>query len=104
MVYIALVINSTNWYTNLKIYDVENEIQKSIEQIHNKVFPEDLLSEINYSLEFGSPFHGQLIDSQLSKDGLSENRNAEINFEVSSNIKNTYCLKYKHTIIISMKR
>jgi len=92
--HLGLVINSTNWYLQLDISDVNEEIQKVVDRIENRYRSEDvLLSNINH-LIIGSPVHGQLIDSMPSTDGYSASRNAEIIFEVTRSLKNTYCLKY----------
>jgi len=102
---IGLVTNSTNWYLQLDISDVNDEIQKAIETIENRYRSEEIiLSNISH-LTLGSPVHGQLLNSMPSKDGHSESRNAEIILEVTRSLKNTYCLKYlfKRKIIISMK-
>lgn len=102
---IGLVINSTNWYLQLDISDVNDEIQKAVEIIENRYRSEDILLSNVSRLISGSPVHGQLIDSMPSKDGHSGSRNAEIILEVTRSLKNTYCLKYlyKHKINISIK-
>lgn len=89
---IDLGINSTNWYQNLKIHEVNEEIQKIVKKIEKRILPENMLSDMN-RLIIGSPFHGQLIDSQPSEEGHSVSRNAEIIIEVTRSLKNTYCLK-----------
>jgi len=89
---IALEINSSNWYQHLKITEVNEEIRKIINKIEKRNPSEDRLSEIN-RLMIGSPHHGQLIDSQPSKDGHLSSRNAEIIIEVTRSLKDTYCLK-----------
>lgn len=98
---IALEINSTNWYQNLRISEINEEIRKSVVEIENRYRWEDILSDAN-RLTIGSPFHGQLIDSQPSKDGHTGSRNAEIVIEATRTLKNKYCLRYNHSIM-SMK-
>jgi len=88
-----LEINSTNWYLNLKIFDVNEEIENVVKELEKKYRSEDVLSDIS-SLILGSQIHGQLIDSQPSKHGLPESRKAEIILGVTRNLKNTYCIKY----------
>jgi len=77
--YIGLAINSTNWYLQLDISDINDEIQKIVERIENSWYrsEEIILSNIS-RLTIGSPVHGQLIDSMPSKDRHSGSRNAEI--------------------------
>lgn len=97
------VINSTNWYLQLNISVINDEIQKVIQRIENRDLSEEI-SNIS-RLTIRSPAHGQLINSMPSKDGYSESRNAEIIIAVTRSLKNTYCLQYlyKHKINISMK-
>ncbi|XP_029341799.1 peroxidase-like [Acyrthosiphon pisum] len=90
----GLVINSTNWYLQLDISDVNDEIQKAVERIENRYRSEDIILSNVSRLTIGSTVHGQLIDSMPSKDGHSESRNAEIILEVTRSLKNTYCLKH----------
>jgi len=90
--FIALEINSTNWYLNLRIPEVNEEIQNVVDGLEKRYLSEDVLSDISH-LTIGSPNHGQLIDSQPSKDGLSGSRNAEIILGVTQNLKNTHCIK-----------
>lgn len=84
-----------SWYRNLKIYEVEEEIQKNIERIQQIRLAEDtLIPEINDHLKIeSSPIRGQLIDSLPSKDGNSGYRNAELLIAVTRSIKNTHCIK-----------
>lgn len=102
---IGLVINSTNWYLQLDISDVNDEIQKAVERIENRYRSEEIILSNVSGVIIGSPVHGQLINSMPSKDGHSGSKNAEIILEVTRSLKNTYCLKYlyKHKINISMK-
>ncbi|XP_029348713.1 peroxidase-like [Acyrthosiphon pisum] len=89
----ALEINSTNWYKNLRIPEVNEEIVDVIDE-HEKYYrSEDVLSEIS-RFSAGSPNHGQLIDSQATKVSVSSSRNAEVIFDVTRNLKNTYCKKH----------
>jgi len=102
---IGLVINSTNWYLQLDISDVNDEIQKAVERIENRYRSEEIILSNVSRVIIGSPVHGQLIHSMPSKYGHSGSRNAEIILEVTRSLKNTYCLKYlyKHKINILMK-
>ncbi|XP_060859778.1 peroxidase-like isoform X3 [Metopolophium dirhodum] len=90
----GLVINSTNWYLQLDISDVNDEIQKAVDRIENRYRSDEILLSNVSRLIIGSPVHGQLIDSMPSKDGHSGSRNAEIILEVTQSLKNTYCLKH----------
>ncbi|XP_060858578.1 peroxidase-like [Metopolophium dirhodum] len=87
-------MGSDNWYKQLDISQINNEIRKAVERIDKRYRSEDIiLSNIN-GFTIGSPVHGQLIDSMPSKDGDLGSRNAEIIFEVSRSLKDTYCLKH----------
>ncbi|XP_025192716.1 uncharacterized protein LOC112592779, partial [Melanaphis sacchari] len=85
-----------NWYRNLKIYEIEEEIQKNIERMNFNRFNEDfIITQISDHLKIGSsPFRGQLIDSQPSKEGNLKYRNAELLVAISRSIKSAYCLKH----------
>lgn len=85
-------INSTNWYSNLRIFDVNEEIQNAVNGLEKKYDLENILLDVS-GWTLGSPNHGQLIDSQPSNDSFSESRRAEIILGVTRNLKNTYCLK-----------
>jgi len=90
--FIALEINSTNWYKNIRIPAVNEEIVDVIEEHDRRYRSEDLLSEITRFAD-GSTNHGQLIDSQATNVGISSSRNAEVIVDVTRNLKNTYCKK-----------
>lgn len=99
-------INSTNWYLNLKIKEIEEEIKsadKNFEYEDNVI--ENLLMAANiHILSPTSPVRAQLIDSQFFRDGYPAYRNAELIIEVSRLINDKYCQMYKHTTNISMKK
>ena len=84
-------INSTNWYQRLKVSEVNEEIKNSVELLKNRSQSEDILSDIN-RLVIGSPYHGQQIDYQSSKNEHSKSHNAEIIIEATRNLRKTYCL------------
>ncbi|XP_060858011.1 peroxidase-like [Metopolophium dirhodum] len=89
----ALEINSTNWYQNIRIPAVNEQIVDVIDE-HDKTYrSEDVLSDISRFVA-GSPNHGQLIDSQATKVGISSSRNAEVIVDVTRNLKNIYCKKH----------
>lgn len=90
--FIALKINSTNWYLNIRIPAVNEEVVDVMDELDKRYRSEDLLSEIS-RLTVGSPNHGQMIDSQPTKVGISGSRNAEIIVDVTRNLKNVYCKK-----------
>lgn len=98
-------INSTNWYLNLKLEDVEEEIKsvvKNFEYEDNIV--EDLIMAANIHITpLTSAVRGQLIDSQFFTDGYPTYRNAELTTEVSRLINDKYCQMYKHKINIPIK-
>jgi len=98
-------MNSTSWYLNLKLEDVEEEIKsvvKNFEYEDNIV--EDLIMAAKVNIiQFTSPVRGQLIESQFFSDAYPAYRNAEIITEVSRLINDKYCQMYKHTINIPMK-
>jgi len=98
MVSIGLVINSENWYLQLNISEVNEEIKKVTKRIQSRYRLEDEILSYFSPLKLGSPVHGQLIDSMPSDEGRSGSRTAEIIIDVTRSLKNTYCLKY-----ISMK-
>ena len=83
-----------NWYLELDISDVNQEIQKVVEIIENRYRSEDIILSNISRLIIGSPVYGQMIDSMPSKEGHSGSRNAEIIYEVTRSLKNTYCLRY----------
>ncbi|XP_029341375.1 peroxidase-like [Acyrthosiphon pisum] len=83
-----------NWYLELDISDVNQEIQKVVEIIENRYRSEDIILSNISRLIIGSPVYGQMIDSMPSKEGHSGSRNAEIIYEVTRSLKNTYCLSY----------
>jgi len=90
--FIALEINSTNWYLNIRIPAVNEEVVNVIDELNKRYHSEDIISEIS-RLTVGSPNHGQMINSQPTKVGISGSRNAEIIVDVTRNLKNIYCKK-----------
>jgi len=101
-----LNINSTNWYLNLEIKQIEDEIKsvvKNFEYEDNVV--ENLLMAANiHILHPSNPVRAQLIDSQFFRDGYPAYRNAELIIEVSRLINDKYCQMYKHTTNTLMKK
>jgi len=97
----GLEINSTNWYLNLKLENLEEEIKsvvKNFEYEDNVV--EDLIMAANiHIIPLTSEVRGQLIDSKFFSDGYPAYRNAELITEVSRLINDKYCQMYKHKII-----
>lgn len=98
-------INSTNWYLNLKIEDVEEEIKsvvKNFEYEDNII--EDLIMAANlHTTSYPNPVRAQQIESKLFRDEYPAYRNAELITEVSSLINDKYCQMYKHIKNIPMK-
>jgi len=90
--FIALEINSTNWYRNIRIPAVNEEIVDVLDEHDKKYHSEDVLSDISRFAP-GSSNHGQLIDSQATKVGRSSSRNADVIVDVTRNLMNTYCKK-----------
>jgi len=86
------VINSTNWYLNIRIPAVNEEVVDALEELDKRYRSEDVLSDIS-RLVLGSTNHGQLIASPPTKAGISGSRNAEVIGVVTRNLKNKYCLK-----------
>ncbi|XP_060876033.1 peroxidase-like [Metopolophium dirhodum] len=87
-------VSSNNWYQQLDISKINKEIQKVSKIIENRYRSEDIILSNISRLTIGSPVYGQLIESMPSKEGHSGSQNAEIIFEVTRSLKNTYCLKY----------
>lgn len=77
---------------NIRIPAVNEEVVDVMNELDKRYRSEDLLSEIS-RLTVGSPNHGQMIDSQPTKVGISGSRNAEIILDVTRNLKNIYCKK-----------
>jgi len=100
-----LEINSTNWYLNLRLEDVEEEIKsvvKNFEYEDNIV--EDLIMAANVHVtSLTSSVRGQQVESKFFTDEYPAYRNAELITEVSRLINDKYCQMYKHTINIPMK-
>jgi len=76
----------------VRIPEVNEQIVDVIDEHDKKYLSEDVVSDIS-RLAAGSPNHGQLIDSQPTKVGISSSRNADIIVDVTRNLKNIYCKK-----------
>jgi len=100
-----LEINSTNWYLNLKLDDVEEEIKSAVKNLeYEDNIVEDLIMAANVHItSVTNPVRAQHIVSKLFRDGYPAYRNAELITDVSRLINDKYCQMYKHTINIPMK-
>ncbi|KAF0757790.1 peroxidase-like [Aphis craccivora] len=102
----VLAPNYEDWYMNLTIGVIEEEIRKNMDRIQYNRFTEDyVVSQISDHLKIGSsPFRGQLLDSSLSKEANLEYRNAELLVAVSRSIMSSYCPTYQYTRAISVQQ
>lgn len=99
-------INSTNWYLNLKIEEIEEEIESVVKnfEYEDNIIEDLIMAAKIHILHTTSPVIGQLVDSRFFSDRYPAYRNAELIVEVSRIINDKYCRMYKHKIHIPMKK